>query len=122
MNDLDDALACLNEWVGRAEHAEGDAIDWFDKYEEARKEIDALRSAPPFRCDTHLCGSCSGCKAAGVQDELSRAWNECHGYVTRINAARGLHQPDAGECPTCSDDRGPLRSPCPTLRALDGDE
>lgn len=39
----------------------------------------------------------------------------------RIWAVRDLHHPDGGECPTCSDDRGPLRSPCPTLRALDGD-
>lgn len=76
MNDLDDALADLDEWIRRAEDAEWDA---------------------------------------------SRAWKECHGYETRINATRSLHQADAGECPTCSDDRGPLRSPCPTLRALDGD-
>lgn len=39
----------------------------------AVESILSARLAAPFRCQTHMCGACGGCKAAHVTDLLAAA-------------------------------------------------
>ena len=54
--------------------------------------LDAL--SVEFKCQTHMCGSCGGCKAAGIEDENTRLRKEVEnlkillaGVATTLDAA-----------------------------------
>lgn len=44
-----------------------DALD--EKDAEIERLKDRQRDEPIFHCQTHMCGHCGGCKAAGIRDE-----------------------------------------------------
>ncbi len=42
--------------------------------------------------------------------------------LAKLALGKKLHPDSDGECLTCSDDRGPKAYPCPTKRALEGED
>ena len=71
-------------------------------------------------------------RAAELEAENVRLWDKVHDEDVRndqleatIERVRELHVPGIDSrnrdvCGTCESDSGPLRWPCPTIRALDG--
>jgi hypothetical protein len=58
---------CLSTGLG-AEYAAHAVMAVADAEQaELRAEVERLKAAP-FACDTHMCGSCKGCRAAKVRD------------------------------------------------------
>lgn len=60
------------------------AVQGFEDGAEWARVHLARQERPPFRCDPHMCGSCGGCRARGVEDKISKAWAE----VERLRAQR----------------------------------
>lgn len=93
---------------------------------EVERLTERQRVEPVFQCDTHLCGSCSGCKAAGIRDEWTRLRRQRDTLQARIDKVRALHTCELGGTPTgepadvCS--CGVSYYPCPTIQCLDGSD
>ena len=56
--------------------------------DEALAEVESLRDRqrglPVFHCQTHLCGSCGGCKRAGILDDNTRLRAKYTAFVARV--------------------------------------
>ena len=124
----------LRGWIDRSDRMQRRA-------ETAEAEVERLRQAP-FMCDTHACGSCKGCRAAGVKDRLTEAETEIarlrqalaqetrtsidatrrrEEHSQAIDRVRALHRGEYGICTECTEEAA-VPWPCPTLDALDKDD
>ena len=70
-----DAYHSLRDQLARAVRERDEAL--------ARLEVE-----PRFHCETHMCGSCAGCKAAGIRDDNTRLRNEMEAMMPGIVWAR----------------------------------
>lgn len=62
-----------------------------DALAEVERLRDRQRDIPVFHCQTHMCGSCGGCKAAGIRDEntaLRNQRDDARAEVERLRAER----------------------------------
>jgi hypothetical protein len=67
-----------------------------EKDAELERLRDRQRDVPIFHCQTHMCGACSGCKAAGVRDENTALRAVVRAVATLLNDVRCLDRDDAG--------------------------
>lgn len=133
---LDAILACVREVTRRAAEAQCDANYWQGRYEAVCEEHDGL-TARAERAEADRDNWKMNILSIERESDLAKqtladirstigAFSEegvrAFDQASRLSSAKSLHHPDGGECPTCSDDRGPLRSPCPTLCELDADK